>query len=176
MDTRPKATPWYDWKEWKMVFRLLYNENPKEQWKGISIVNAWRVRASSLPIAVDSTAQMLELLFQIENMKPLSQQESESTIWTTHRSSQELRLAASLSIIRMVNGLVDKEQKNEFARSVNSLAQSLNLPKWLVDIRHKSTHNELPSLDSLKVAIQLSLSWLYENYWLVFFLLLTRSA
>ena len=79
-----------------MVFRLLYNENPKEQWKGISIVNAWRVRVSSLPIAVDSTAQMLELLFQIENMKPLSQQESEQLELSANIISQATEKIISL--------------------------------------------------------------------------------
>jgi hypothetical protein len=39
-----------------------------------------------------------------------------------------------------------------FARSVWGIAERLGIPRVLVDLRHTATHNELPSLASLRVA------------------------
>lgn len=35
----------------------------------------------------------------------------------------------------------------------------------LVDLRHESTHNELPSAASLRLAAAQALVWLQSNYW-----------
>jgi hypothetical protein len=39
------------------------------------------------------------------------------------------------------------------------------LPRILVDLRHESTHNELPSAASLRLAADQALAWLQLNYW-----------
>ncbi len=67
----------------------------------------------------------------------------------------------------MVNGITDSQQKGRVAVSVASLASAAGLPRLLVDLRHEATHNELPSLQVLRLAAQQALAWLRANYWWV---------
>lgn len=55
-----------------------------------------------------------------------------------------------LCCIRFVNGIVDPAQKRQFAVSVGSLAERLQLPLWFVELRHAGTHEYLPSLQVLR--------------------------
>lgn len=81
-------------------------------------------------------------------------------------SHKELRLMYAMAIIRLVNGLVDRQQKGKFARSIQSIARTLGLPPWFVDLRHESTHERLPSLMVLKEGALQAVDWLYHNYWI----------
>lgn len=83
-----------------------------------------------------------------------------------HMSHKELRLMYAMAIIRFVNGLVDREQKGKFAKSINSLARSMGLPSWFVDLRHASTHERLPSLTVLRAGAVQAVGWLHDNYWI----------
>ena len=71
-----------------------------------------------------------------------------------------------LCVCRFVNGLVDPLQQFAFARSIGSLASSINLPQNFVSLRHAATHEDLPSLMSLRSAAIQALSWLRERYWI----------
>lgn len=63
-----------------------------------------------------------------------------------------LRQSYATAILRLVNGLVDPLQVGTYARSIGSIAQQLGLPSWLVELRHASTHEDLPSIDLLREA------------------------
>jgi ribosomal biogenesis protein LAS1 len=65
----------------------------------------------------------------------------------------------------MVNGIADSQQRGKVAVSVASLADAAGLPRLLVDLRHDATHNELPALPTLHVALHQALGWLTANYW-----------
>ena len=56
-------------------------------------------------------------------------------------------------------------QKGVFARSVQAIADEIELPSWLVDLRHDATHSSLPSLAMLETGVNVALHWLKENYW-----------
>lgn len=64
-----------------------------------------------------------------------------------------------------MNGVADSAQKGRVASSVAHLAHQAGIPRILVDIRHESTHNELPSLSVLRVAATQALEWLRTKYW-----------
>jgi hypothetical protein len=68
-------------------------------------------------------------------------------------------------VVRCVNGLVDGSQNGSYAMAVSALAQRIGIPLWIVDLRHESTHNQLPSLPVLRFASQHLLAWLRANYW-----------
>lgn len=68
-------------------------------------------------------------------------------------------------VVRAVNGLVDCNQQGVFASSVLSLAERIGLPAWIVELRHDSTHNQLPSLSVLRSAARYLLTWFRLNYW-----------
>ena len=81
------------------------------------------------------------------------------------RSQMELRLLYSIAVIRAVNGLVDARQQSYYAESVLSLATSMGIASWIVELRHDATHNELPSLSTLRDACNHLLNWLQSKYW-----------
>jgi ribosomal biogenesis protein LAS1 len=58
------------------------------------------------------------------------------------------------ALVRLVNGLVDPLQLGAYARPIASLAQQLELPSWLVELRHASTHEDLPSLEVLREGVR----------------------
>lgn len=76
-----------------------------------------------------------------------------------------LRSQYALAIVRLVNGVVDSLQKGKTANSVARLAFEAGLPRILVDLRHETTHNELPSLTALRLGAKQALTWLEERYW-----------
>mgnify|MGYP003385449672 FL=1 len=77
----------------------------------------------------------------------------------------ELRLQYSMIVVRAINGLVDTSQQGVYADSVASIANRMDLPSWLVELRHDSTHNQLPSISVLQAASSQLLSWYVANYW-----------
>ena len=82
---------------------------------------------------------------------------------TVYRGYQESAL--SMALVRLVNGVSGALQKGVYAKSVASLAESVGLPRALVDLRHEATHNALPTMSALGIAADQALSWLRENYW-----------
>ena len=39
------------------------------------------------------------------------------------------------------------------------------IPAWVVTLRHRGTHEKLPSVGSFRVGAEFCLSWLRANYW-----------
>lgn len=159
MNIVTKAVPWANWSEWRYVKSLLYSDDVSLQWEGIQIVKSWKCRASNVPVAIESTATFTE--FQIKmneacSMPPGSSMESRKS---------ELHFASALALIRMVNGMIDVEQKGLYSRSVNLVAEDISLPRYFVDLRHRCTHSELPSFDRIREAVGNARLWLLEAYW-----------
>lgn len=158
----PRSVPWLDWDEWLHVKNCFFspdgvhgiaqgNHNllTTHTTYGLEVVSMWRIRGR-LPHSVESTAQLLEIIFLHK---------------TSGRMEMELRLQYSLVVVRAVNGLVDPSQQGVFAESVFSIAQTIGLPGWIVELRHDATHNQLPSLSVLESAARRLIHWYYENYW-----------
>lgn len=152
---RPRSVPWTDWEEWVKVCIALFSTIADGQRvhvrQGLDLVEMWKTRGR-VPHAVESTAQLLEiqLLDGCEGAQ---------------RSETELRLQYSLAVIRAVNGLVDPSQQGTFADSIFSIARTIGLPGWIVELRHEATHNQLPSLIVLRSAARHLLEWYHVNYW-----------
>ena len=130
-------------------------EDSKNKRRALEIVQMWRVRGR-VPLAIDAHAQIVELqLMDEEVMREKKRRRNEST----------LRLSYAMTLTRLVNGICDPSQKGKFAMSVQTLATQLNVPRTLVDIRHDSTHNQLPSIQRLRKASEDAIGWLDANYW-----------
>lgn len=114
-------------------------------------VAVWKTRLYGMPHAIESTAAIAQLF--------LREATGSSTI-------TELRLAFSCAILRSINGLADvMQQQRAVAASVASLCGHLGIPAWLVDIRHESTHNQLPPLPVLRMAASTLLDYYRQVYW-----------
>ena len=132
------------------MYRALYSFNePDIQKKGVDRVAAWRSRsAGKLPLAIECTANLVSAQLVLDNVGEV-----------------QGRLTLAMAIVRFVNGMADQVQKGKFARSVQSIADEIGLPDWLVDLRHEATHASLPSMETLQSGLHVSLSWLQEEYW-----------
>ena len=154
--------------------------------RAIEIVQMWRVRGR-VPLAIDAHAQIAELrVMDEEAVKAREKRQNqrrrvdgggeettaaETAAGTgagaagTYQSESTLRLSYAMTLTRLVNGICDPSQKGKFAVSVQTLASQLNVPRTLVDIRHDSTHNQLPSIQRLRKASEDAIGWLNVHYW-----------
>lgn len=131
-----------------------------------------------LPHALDTVHSLLIAILEDEEYSNAT-----SDANTRRSSALGLRQSYSLALIRMVNGLVDPLQQGAYARSIASIAGQIGLPMWLVELRHVSTHEDLPSLELLRegarevssrppaskrkiLIIEQAMSWLLHNYFL----------
>mmetsp|Transcript_470 Transcript_470/g.782 ORF Transcript_470/g.782 Transcript_470/m.782 type:complete len:648 (+) Transcript_470:165-2108(+) len=185
---RTRSTPWYSPSEFDYVGRclsrassLFANSSDKENLEknicpldddaynelvyGIDQVSRWRKRAenSRLPIHIDASACLADVLLQdaTHQLQKMTQEEYIAA------APMSLRLSYASLIIRAVNGIADAMQKNRAINgsSVSHLCSKANLPMWIVDLRHDSSHNELPSLSALRLGAKVLLNFLMDKYW-----------
>ncbi|EFP78118.2 uncharacterized protein PGTG_04074 [Puccinia graminis f. sp. tritici CRL 75-36-700-3] len=146
-----RKVPWSSPAEFIGLFDLLFSSADPLASQPIALnhLYAWSIRSpSSLPPAIEATHALLSLI-----LPP-----------TPNVQQQRLGLAMALS--RLVNSLVDPLQKGMYARSISQIAAELGLPLALVQLRHRATHEDLPSLTILLQSANLALDWLYTHYWL----------
>eukprot|EP00871_Galdieria_phlegrea_P000235 jgi/Galph1/1211/GphlegSOOS_G6042.1 len=142
-----KVFPWKNWKEWYETLDALYG-NREQMQVALHRIEIWR-RRSTLPVAVESSAELVELLLKQDTL-----------------SEPIFSLALAMAIARFVNGLVDNLQDSAYALSVSSLAYQLGLPSFVAEMRHDISHNALPSREGLLFASKECLEWLKKYYFL----------
>ncbi|KAK6204813.1 Las1-like-domain-containing protein [Scheffersomyces amazonensis] len=128
-----------------------FNESRDHRLRAIQRVKALSTRGR-LPHGIESTALLTSICLQELNKE-------------FQVDSYILRLSYSSAIIRFVNGLLDPFQQSTHAIPLHHLAKTLNLPGFFVELRHMSTHENLPSLEICQIACERALNWLYDNYW-----------
>ena len=151
--------------------------------RALELVQMWRTRGR-VPVAVDAHAQIVELQLMDEELMMKKKKmmmmmkknnprddgdgedkKKETTTSNHQQSESTLRLSYAMTLTRLVNGICDQSQKGKFAVSVQTLATQLDVPRTLVDIRHDSTHNQLPSIQRLRKASEDAIEWLEVKYW-----------
>ncbi|KAF8577862.1 Las1-domain-containing protein [Ramaria rubella] len=154
----PKRVPWSSPSELEQVYSWIYasEEDATSKTLAVNRLVAWKA-STALPHALEATLSILIVIMQDEHYSNAS---------TLHSSSLVLRQSYSLALIRLVNGLVDPLQQGAYARPISSIATQIGLPLWLVELRHASTHEDLPSLELLREGAREAMSWLLHNYFL----------
>ncbi|KAG2185075.1 hypothetical protein INT43_000988 [Umbelopsis isabellina] len=153
----PRIVPWTSYQELEYVYNMLYFDGPEAEFQrdlGVQRVKAWKSRGK-VPQAIEMTSTFIEVQLRDQFATGLSR-----------ISQHELRLMYTMSFVRFVNGIVDPAQKRQFAISVGSLAEKLQLPLWFVELRHAGTHEYLPSLQVLRNGARQALMWLHDFYWM----------
>ncbi|KAJ2457917.1 rRNA-processing protein las1, partial [Coemansia sp. RSA 2322] len=151
MSKFPKVVPWASTEEYMAAADSLYSPDLSERKRGVAIVKAWRVRGR-LPVAIEATASLAEMC--------VADQEHRHGV-----SNNQLQHMYSMALIRFVNSIVDLEQKGVYAQSVAVLASRIGMPAWFVELRHAGTHEQIPSLATLRAACSQALLWLRDYYW-----------
>ncbi|KAH8179618.1 las1-like domain-containing protein [Sarocladium implicatum] len=80
-------------------------------------------------------------------------------------SSYALRAAYSAAFSRFVTGLLDGHQDKQRKQSMYAVAKTVGLPATFVELRHQSTHEQLPSLAKLRDAARKALDYIWDYYW-----------
>jgi hypothetical protein len=145
--SQTQFTPWFDNDEFASVGRSLVAAanitavDSQELQQALERVAVWRARSQRLPHAIDSSVALAQVLWR------------EHCCDTSASSTTELRLSYASAVIRSINGLADAlDQDRAVATSVAQRSNLIGIPNWLVEIRHRATHNELPSLAVLRMA------------------------
>lgn len=154
--TARKLVPWSSWAEWRLVRDAIFSPYP-DPGAALRRIAAWRSRGC-LPIPVEVTAA----LFEIRLRDPFFRNGVASD--DKLESDEMLALLYSMAIIRLVNGFMESPHK-ETGRSISDLAETVGVPRILVDIRHESSHRGIPSLRLLHLAAIKAFDWLKCNYW-----------
>ncbi|CAG9462407.1 unnamed protein product [Pedinophyceae sp. YPF-701] len=153
-----KAVPWAGWAEWVQCRCWLFSETLDDRLRGLALVAAWRLK-SRLAMAIDATAALVEL-----GIRDRARDDGAHGGGAA-RDAHSLRLEYAMTIVRLVNGVADSQQRGKVAISVEGQAAAAGLPRVLVELRHMATHNELPGLPVLRLAAQHSMAWLATHYW-----------
>ncbi|KAH0630919.1 hypothetical protein JD844_004277 [Phrynosoma platyrhinos] len=128
----------------------LYCGDCKMQRDALDRVSVWKSRyGHRMPLAVESTADLVrcKLLDASGDLK-----------------SHELVLTYGLALVRFLNLITERKQK-KFTISLRWLAKELDIPVWIVDLRHELTHGKLPPLATCRKGCEVVLEWLRRTYW-----------
>ncbi|THU56488.1 hypothetical protein C4D60_Mb11t17770 [Musa balbisiana] len=149
-----KLVPWSCWDQWKFVKESIFSSSPDAVGTALQKISAWRSRGC-LPVPIDVTAAFIE----IQQKDPFFRRDP---INSSSESDEMLSMLYSMTIIRLVNCFV-AHKKTKY--SISELADAAGIPRVLVDIRHESSHRDLPSLRLVRLASLKALDWLKHNYW-----------
>ncbi|XP_050444578.1 ribosomal biogenesis protein LAS1L [Cataglyphis hispanica] len=154
-----KQVPWFSLSEWHDVYRQIYSNDVIEQTKAYEALLAWKARIPKLPVGVDCTLTILQVCLRDRE-------------WTSKIDSGELpmycendlSLMYSTTIMRFLNHFCNIGHTKQ--TSLFQIAKQLKIPEWIVNLRHQAAHGyELPSIGVLRIAINVLLHWLHDEYW-----------
>ncbi|KAI3632351.1 hypothetical protein MIR68_009457 [Amoeboaphelidium protococcarum] len=173
-----KIVPWRDSAEFISVYQQLFphgddgkvitrerlSNHSRDIRKGLRRLHIWQLRGR-IPLAVQSTHDILSALLNAISSERCAGSKSTSRDGSDS-SNYAQRMLYSMTIIRFLNGLSDQNQNQRYVTSIYSLASGvLQLPKYIVDLRHSATHADLPPLVTLERAMYECLQWLKDKYW-----------
>lgn len=143
-------------------------------WQGVDSplqISAWKLRGN-LPHAVESTWLLTEAVLadgiSAERMPIFAVKAAYITAisrCTCPRPRFPPIVKPPNRLPSFVTGLLDSQQESKYKVSMYTKAQQIGLPALFVDLRHESTHGDMPSLANLRSAAQRALHWLWDDYW-----------
>ncbi|KAM4819281.1 ribosomal biogenesis protein LAS1L isoform 2-T2 [Thomomys bottae] len=141
---------WLSKAEWDQVTVYLFCDDLKLQRYALNRISAWRSRlGNELPLAVATTADLIRCkLMDI----------------TGNVGHDELRLLYGMALVRFVN-LISERRAKYTKLPLRYLAQEVNIPDWVVALRHELTHKKMPHLNECRKGCQFVLKWLQNSYW-----------
>lgn len=130
-------------------------ETRREQHRAVARVSMWMQRGNC-PHMVESTALLMAAMLDDQDA---ARKENAAS------STYAIRAAYAAAFSRFVTGLLDGHQDKLRKQSMYSIAKTIGLPATFVELRHQSTHEQLPSLAKLRAAAKKALAWIWDYYW-----------
>lgn len=132
------------------MLEYLYSSDTSLQKYALHRISAWKCRyARNTPVALDCTADLVRC--QVLDR-------------SAQLDAHELTVAYGIPLVRFVN-LITERQQGRVARPLRWLAGKLNIPEWIVNLRHDFTHREIPNLKWCRAGCRAALEWLQQEYW-----------
>ncbi|GCB61916.1 hypothetical protein scyTo_0007131 [Scyliorhinus torazame] len=145
-----QGVAWLNRAEWDQVIEYLYCKDSKLQRYALDRISAWKSRyGSSYPLAVECTEVLMQCKLQDE---------------AGETASGELILSYGLALVRFVNLITERKQTN-IVVPLRRLANEMNIPEWIVNLRHELTHRKLPTLTWCRKGCEFVLEWLRHQFW-----------
>lgn len=150
------VTPWASDSEWQSVRQDIYaNKETRNYSRALRRLLLWKTRKGSLSRGLYCTELILQVITKDIHFCNVDDVINENDL---------VRLY-SMAIMKFVNLTADVSGKGP-QKSMYYRASRIELPSWLIDMRHKISHDQdLPSLESLRTAIEFTLEWLQSKYW-----------
>ncbi|XP_034341669.1 ribosomal biogenesis protein LAS1L isoform X2 [Arvicanthis niloticus] len=147
---RSMVVSWLSRAEWEQVTVYLFCDDQKLQQYALNRITVWRSRlGNELPLAVASTADLIRCKL-IDAAGSLG--------------SDELRLLYGMALVRFVNLISERKTKSSNL-PLKYLAQEVNIPEWIVELRHKLTHKKMPHINDCRRGCYFVLNWLQKTFW-----------
>ncbi|XP_029013174.1 ribosomal biogenesis protein LAS1L [Betta splendens] len=141
---------WINKAEWDQVLEYLYSKDSTLQRQALQRISAWKGRyVNSTPVAVDCTADLI----RCQALDRSGQLEGD-----------DLVLLYGAALVRFINVITERQQ-GRIARPLKHLAGNLNIPEWVVELRHDFTHRKRPTLKWCRKGCKVVLKWLHQEYW-----------
>ncbi|XP_008215375.1 uncharacterized protein LOC100678090 [Nasonia vitripennis] len=151
--------PWSSVEEWLQVYKQIYSGDLVEQNKAHEILLVWKARIPKLPVGVECTLGLIQVCLRDREWTP--------KIYTGEMNisyENDLKMMYSTVIMKFLNHISNIAHHKQTSLFV--IAKQLNIPDWIVDLRHDTAHgHELPSIDVMRVVANILLTWLHEEYW-----------
>ncbi|XP_060832235.1 uncharacterized protein LOC132916334 isoform X2 [Bombus pascuorum] len=118
-------------------------------------------RIPKLPVGIDCTLSILHVCIRDREWTPKIRN---AELPVTYEN--DLCLMYSTTVMRVLNHISNIGHTKQ--TSLFQIAKQLNIPEWIVNLRHDTAHGyEIPSLDVLRIAVNILLAWLHDQYWAV---------
>ncbi|XP_058793115.1 uncharacterized protein LOC131665310 [Phymastichus coffea] len=151
--------PWSSTEEWHRVYKKIYSGDITEQIEAHEILLVWKARIPKLPVGVECTLGLIQVCLRDQEWIPkITNGEMPNSY------ENDLRMMYSTAIMKFLNHISNIAHKKQ--TSLFLIAKQLNIPEWIVDLRHDTAHgHELPSIDVMRIVANILLAWLHEEYW-----------
>lgn len=133
------VTPWASQAEWEVVKDLVIARDIQ----AVKYIQVWGARVPRLPAGVETTHSLLLALTTVPHT-PLS-------------------LATAVN--RFLNHVSHLAMNMWGLTKLHEAGAVLAVPEWLVELRHETTHGQMPGITVLRAAVQFGLAWLDTHYW-----------
>ncbi|GMR53892.1 hypothetical protein PMAYCL1PPCAC_24087 [Pristionchus mayeri] len=153
MDGRPVS---FTVSEWQRV-QSLFNSDSLEDLKECHIIlTAWNHRIPMVAVVCSEMVVATLIGAKLELPPDLA-----------YMKLDTMRRQCAIAVIRFVNYINEMGQPGGIGKplEMKKAVAPFGVPGWLVEMRHESTHNELPILERLQKGLAVAREWLWENFW-----------